>query len=90
MGSQPGQFIIRIIVKDSHKRQDPLSTEETVVWHTLDRLEGHVIIQSAVPLTLDKVDMRIEGNLSQLRQHSLKTHIKITLNRAFQGLDKRC
>lgn len=61
MDSQPGQSTIRIVVKDSHKRQNPLDPEETVVWHTLDRLEGNAIIQSAVPLTFDKIDMRLEG-----------------------------
>jgi hypothetical protein len=61
MGSQPGHPTIRITVKDSHKRQSPLDLDETVVWHTLDRLEGHAVIQSAVPLSFDKVYMRFEG-----------------------------
>ncbi len=61
MDSQPGQPTIRIVVKDSHKRQNPLDPEETVVWHTLDRLEGHAIIQSSALLTFDKIDIRLEG-----------------------------
>jgi hypothetical protein len=58
MDSQP---TIRIVVKDSHKRRDPLDPEDTVVWHTLDRLEGYVIIQTSALLMFDKTDMRLEG-----------------------------
>jgi hypothetical protein len=61
MNSHPGQPTIRIAVKDSHKRHNLLDPKETVVWHPLDRLEGHIIIQSAAPLTFDKVDLRLEG-----------------------------
>jgi hypothetical protein len=61
MDSSPEQPTIRIIVKDSHKRQNPLDMKETVIWHTLDRLEGHTIIQSTALLTFDKIEMRLEG-----------------------------
>lgn len=52
---------LRIVLKETRKRQNLLDLREAMIWHPLDRLEGHVIIQSAVPLTFDKVELRLEG-----------------------------
>lgn len=53
---------LHIFVNDSHKQQDPSDSSKKIMWHPLDRLEGHILLQSQVPLKLEKVDIRFEGS----------------------------
>ena len=52
---------IRIVVKDSHKRWDPLDLTEEVTWHPLEQLVGCVIVQSRVPLFWDEGTLQFKG-----------------------------
>lgn len=61
MAQQYGDISIQIFINEADKRQNSSDLSEDLVWHPLDRLEGHVIIQSPVPLAFDRVLLRLEG-----------------------------
>ena len=60
MNSQTEAATIRIVVKDLHKRRNR-DLDETVTWHTSDRMEGYVVIQSPSVLWLHKIIVHLEG-----------------------------
>lgn len=57
--------ILQIVVNDSTDRQAS-STYEQRIWHPLDRLEGYVSLGSQLKITLEKIDIRLEGFLINL------------------------
>lgn len=86
MESVRTQPAIRIPINHSNKLNDLLTCNEIITGNSVDRLDGHDLINSATPLKLEKVDIRFEGRCFQV---SLSTRILRRLNRP-QGSGWEC
>lgn len=66
--------LLQIFVNNAKKKLDPLNYDGTIMWHPLDRLEGHILLQSQFPLKLEKVDIRFEGSVLLCFYYSLRIY----------------
>ena len=62
MDRSPTKPLPQIIVNNANKILDPLNADGSITWHPLDRLQGHILLQSQSALKLEKVDIRFEGS----------------------------